>query len=529
MMQIERNTAEHRENREPPIAHGDSPGSLDNTSGTHTTEYLHEQARSLRFRRRSAEAIELLTRAIQLSPVHGQCHLDLSLAMLDCGQWNGAVVEAKRSQALGVINLNATAVMGLAYVELGQFDRARSALNQVGPSLQGNARLLTALGKCHRAVSAWHEAHQAFAAAAKLAPQSAKVALELGVALGASGQLDDAETELRRACQLDPSYADAYFELGCILLNHRKRYRESLLCNQKVIELNPNHWGANVNCAASLINLNLAAEAEPLLRCAIRIDPRQPVAWQLMGCIHLQASRFQPAMDVLEHGLKLAGTPGEQMLYMLREAGEKVGDREALLARLNRLLKAHRRWALLHAMKGITLHDLNRFSEAGASYKLAMRLGLHEPWLYLNQYRLLCKDHRPQDAMRVIRRGLARWPDNLELVYHLGMAYFGMNRPIEAQRVFARLFQRDPRHAEAAYLAGDLLMQRGRKFYRRAVAYYHCVIELDPNHRDALWNLAAIYQCWRRIPEARHYLARAEAAGARYPRLQEFKRSLGMP
>jgi tetratricopeptide (TPR) repeat protein len=496
-------------------------------SGARTVDHLREQARSLRIHRRSAEAVEVLTRAIQLAPGDGRCHLELSMAMLDCRQWTGAVVEAKRSQALGVTDPTAAAVIGLAYVELGQFDRAKPSLERVGQPLHRNARLLTALGKCHRAASAWEEARQAFAAAAKLAPQSATVAFELGVACAALGRLDDAEAELRRACQLDPSRADACFELGCVLLNHRKRYREALLCNQKALQVDPNHWGATVNCAASLINLNRAAEAEPLLREAIRVNPRQGVAWRLMGHVHVQAGRLQQAMDVLEHGLK-SGPLDEQMLYLLRDAGEKLGDREALLSRLNRLLALHRRWALLHALTGVTLHDLNRFDEAAAAYRRATRLGLHEPWLYLNQCRLLCRSGRPQDATRIVRRGLSRWPDNLELVYHLGLTYIGQQRPVEAQRILARLARKDPSHAEAAYLAGDLLMQRGHKYYRGVVPYFHHVIELDPNHKDALWNLAAIYHYWRRIPEARHYLARAEAAGARYPRLQEFKRSLGL-
>jgi len=449
------------------------------------------------------------------------------MALLGCGQWTGALVEAKRGRTLGVTDPIVAAVMGLACVELGQFDRARASLASVGPSLQSNARLLIALGRCHRAAGDWEEARRVFAAAVRLAPHSAPAAFEHGVACAARGRLDEAEEELRRAGRLDPAHADAYFELGCIQLNHRQHYREALWCNQKALEIDPNHWGANVNCAASLLGLNRAAEAEPFLRRAVRVNPRQAVAWRLLGCALGQTGRLQESLDVLEHGLKLAA-PDDQMLQWLRDAGEKLGDREALLARFDRLLRVHRRWALLHAMRGMTLHDLNRFDPAEKAYRRAARLGLHEPWLCLNHCRLLCKAGRPHEATRVVRRGLARWPDNLELVYHLGLTYLGQQRPVEAQRIFARLAQRDPNNAEAAYMAGDLLMQRGRKYYRRVVAYLQRVIELQPNHADALWNLAAIYHCWRRVPEARHFLVRAEAAGARDPRLVEFKRSLGL-
>jgi len=113
-------------------------------------------------------------------------------------------------------------------------------------------------------------------------------------------------------------------------------------------------------------------------------------------------------------------------------------------------------------------------------------------------------------------------------VHFLGLTYVGQQRPVEAQRVFARLTRLQPHDAEAAYLAGDLLMQQGPQKYRRAARYMRRTIEIDPNHEDALWNLAAIYHKWRRLNLARQYLARAEAAGVRDPRLQNFKRALGM-
>lgn len=264
-----------------------------------------------------------------------------------------------------------------------------------------------------------------------------------------------------------------------------------------------------------------------MLQRAIRTRPHEPVALRLMARVHLEAGRLHEAMDVLEHVL-MSGAPDDGLLRALCETGEKVGDREALLVRLRRLWSIHRRWPLLLAMAGVTLHNLDRLRQAEVVYRRAMRFGLHEPWLDLNLCRLLCKDGRPHVATRILRHALVRWPDNLELVYHLGLTYVGQRRPIEAQRIFARLAERDPNHAEAAYLAGDLLMQRGRKFYRRAAAYFHHAIEIDPDHKDALWNLAAICHCWRRIPEARQLLARAEAAGIRDPRLPDFKRSLGM-
>jgi tetratricopeptide (TPR) repeat protein len=60
----------------------------------------------------------------------------------------------------------------------------------------------------------------------------------LGAALGADGNLAEAELTLKRAAELNPAYAEAYANLGVSLLQQRK-YLESAGAFGQALELEP--------------------------------------------------------------------------------------------------------------------------------------------------------------------------------------------------------------------------------------------------------------------------------------------------
>ncbi len=82
---------------------------------------------------------------------------------------------------------------------------------------------------------------------------------------------DEAEAAYRKAIELNPSDATAYYNLG-ILLKNLKRYDEAEAAYRKAIELNPSYATAYSNLAILLRVTERAKEALSLLEKVIEID-----------------------------------------------------------------------------------------------------------------------------------------------------------------------------------------------------------------------------------------------------------------
>jgi superkiller protein 3 len=73
----------------------------------------------------------------------------------------------------------------------------------------------------------------------------------LGVALKAKGQLEEAIEAYRKAIQLDPNYANAYSNLGSALYD-KGQLEEAIEAYRKAIQLDPNYADAYGNLALAL-------------------------------------------------------------------------------------------------------------------------------------------------------------------------------------------------------------------------------------------------------------------------------------
>ncbi len=73
----------------------------------------------------------------------------------------------------------------------------------------------------------------------------------LGNVLNATGQVDEAIRELRRATELNPENADAHFNLA-VIVGPRNRIDEAIVHLRKAIEINPRHAEAHRNLGVAL-------------------------------------------------------------------------------------------------------------------------------------------------------------------------------------------------------------------------------------------------------------------------------------
>lgn len=114
----------------------------------------------------------------------------------------------------------------------------------------------------------------------------------------------EAEQLLRRAIQLKPDFADAYYNLG-ILLQHTQQLDEAEVQFRKVLEFEHDHYKAMASLAKVLITKEEIQEAQSLCEEALAINPLYAQIYQNIGNIMLAYGRADEAIIYLKKSLEI--------------------------------------------------------------------------------------------------------------------------------------------------------------------------------------------------------------------------------
>src|SRR5262249_54714409 len=105
------------------------------------------------------------------------------------------------------------------------------------------------------------EAISCLRVAVALRPESTGARVNLGFALSKGGKLAEAETQYRKALELNPDCVLAFLNLGALLSNHKKQHEEASTAFRKAIRLNPNFATLHYNLGISLLEQGEKVEA----------------------------------------------------------------------------------------------------------------------------------------------------------------------------------------------------------------------------------------------------------------------------
>src|SRR5208282_3327324 len=202
-----------------------------------------------------------------------------------------------------------------------------AAPQQVAPLLALATQLLRA-GRPADAIAPLREA-------ARLQPSNAIIQHDLGLACLEVGHIPDAIAALQRAVANNPRYADAYFRLGIALeklgdiggaiaaydratnllpslteawfragalaytLGHRE---QAIGCFRRAAATGDRHSFGRLGKARALLAEDRNQEAEQVLRETLVADPRNAMAYDLLGNLLTEFGRFDEARACLKTG-----------------------------------------------------------------------------------------------------------------------------------------------------------------------------------------------------------------------------------
>lgn len=359
----------------------------------------------------------------------------------------------------------------------------------------------------------------ATALAVNLAAQdTARQHAERGIGLAQSGNLPAAETELRRAAQLDPHNAELLGNLGTVLAMEGK-LEESTPILKEAAQHNPQALVLRQYLAANLWQLHKFAEAKTQLQLILKAQPQNKQAIFLLGMVSADLKDYAAAARLLgsvpdlvrQHAESVAALALSQYCTGAKEEARKTlgillehaGDAKAAL------LGAHVASQAGDYEESLCLLEPSEASNPGFP-ELAYQIALAE--YHLGRYadcetKLLALAHARQDssetenllgwcyekqgkhrpAISALRQAIALGPDQESNYLDLG-GILRETRSLPATLAVATQgVERFPKSGRIWGLKGSA--ELGMSHYPDAIRSYSRAYELDPSDASALLGL----------------------------------------
>jgi serine/threonine-protein kinase len=283
-----------------------------------------------------------------------------------------ALADSVRDAPIDGLPLSLAVAVSERLQDLGGGDDAISLLKQVDRAHPGDFGVNFRLG--FALITKQHNPSDAvgyYRAAFAMRPGPV-VCNNLGYALKAAGQLDEAISCYERAIQLDPGYAPAHMNLG-VALKTMGQLDQAIDCYRRAIEADPDFAQAHNNLANALKTRGDVAGAIAHFEEAARLAPTLPEPHYNLGLLLVAQGRADEAIAQYEEALRLA----PDLYQAHHNLGNLCVDRaewERALAHLRRAVELAPGDALSHSSLGKALLAQSMLEEAESLLLRALEL-----------------------------------------------------------------------------------------------------------------------------------------------------------
>jgi len=188
----------------------------------------------------------------------------------------------------------------------------------------------------------------------------------------ASGDLDQAVEELRRAAEVSQAYPDIHFRLGD-LLEQQERLALAIEEYRRATECNPNYLEAQVALGFCLLRDGRAEEASEAFRHALAVKVRHAETPFRQGVERAEAGDLDGAAEFFHQAF--LSSPQLAVEYMGKALDQlRAGEYEKALEDFDRALALNPKYPDLHNYRGVALIELERLAEAIDAFKISADL-----------------------------------------------------------------------------------------------------------------------------------------------------------
>lgn len=295
--------------------------------------------------------------------------------------------------------------------EQGKFDEALAALNEIGKSDPSAKNLFHEFGVLYYRKGDYLNAVASLQKALAENPNDGEATQLTGLSLYLAGKPTDAIPYLEKVQSWYPSASvDASYILGVAYIQ-TKNYEKARGAFAKMFSVPRDSAAAYLFTARLLLRLDFGPVAEEYGKKAVELDPKLPLAHQLLGELYLYQSKVPEASAQFEQELAL--NPGNPVAYykladaysrvqkfdqaekllqrsiwldatstgpyiLLGKVLQKKGETQLAIRALQRAISMDPNNSIPHHLLGQAYRDLGRAEDAERELKLAEQLQSHE-------------------------------------------------------------------------------------------------------------------------------------------------------
>ena len=258
-------------------------------------------------------AVEQLTKVVDRLPEGSLERREavqvLGLSYFLMGRFPDAVPLLEATRAWAADNPELAYVLGQAYVQTRQPDRARETFARMFGVAADSAAAHLVTAQMMIRLEFETPAEAELKRAIEKDPRLPQAHILLGQLALFRGRLDEAVALTEREISLNPANALAFSQLGDALLRQSK-WDEGIAALQKSIWLNPFYSAPYILLGKAYMKKGQPATAEGMLTRAIQYDPNNRSAHYLLGQLLQQIGRHADAKRHFDIAERLQGQPG---------------------------------------------------------------------------------------------------------------------------------------------------------------------------------------------------------------------------
>jgi tetratricopeptide (TPR) repeat protein len=216
------------------------------------------------------------------------------------------------------------------------------------------------------------DAENGFRKAAELNPTSADACYNIGVTLQKQGKLDEAVAAYHRALEIKPAYAEVYNNLGNTLKEQGK-LDEAIAAYHRALEIKPADAAASYNISVTLQKQGKLDEAITAYQRVLEINPVHAEAYNNMGVMLHEQGKLDQALAAYQRVLEISPAYAEAH-YNIGVTLQAQRRLDEAVAAYHRALEIKPAYAEAHYNMGNALKEQGKLDEVIAAYHRALEI-----------------------------------------------------------------------------------------------------------------------------------------------------------